>query len=64
MNARIKLSTRGRIIIPAAMRAATGIKTGDSFKFRVEGKCVIIERVGEPMLAIENKSKPPSSPVS
>jgi bifunctional DNA-binding transcriptional regulator/antitoxin component of YhaV-PrlF toxin-antitoxin module len=53
IKAPIKLSKRGLTTIAAEMRAATGIKAGDSFKFRVQGRCVIIERFGEPLKSVD-----------
>lgn len=36
LQARAQLGEKGRLVIPAAMRAALGIKPGDSVELRIE----------------------------
>lgn len=47
MEIAAKLSSKGQITIPKAVRVALGIDTGDEVVFRVEGNHAILARTPE-----------------
>ena len=45
---RVRVSSRGRIVIPKRVRESLGIRKGSVLNLRVEGKKIILEMVSEP----------------
>lgn len=41
-----KITSKTQTVIPKAVREKLGLKPGDFIRYRVEGKRVVIERVG------------------
>lgn len=44
MDAAAKISSKGQVTLPKAVRDALGIKTGDAVVFRVEGNRAVLAR--------------------
>lgn len=44
MDAAAKLTSKGQVTIPKAVRDALGLETGDEVLFRVEGNCAVLAR--------------------
>lgn len=42
--ARLRVGPQGRIVIPAALRRALGVETGDTLLIREEGGALVLER--------------------
>jgi AbrB family looped-hinge helix DNA binding protein len=45
---RVRLSSKGRIVIPAEVRSQLGLKRGSLLTVRLEGKRVVMEPLEEP----------------
>jgi AbrB family looped-hinge helix DNA binding protein len=45
MDVTAKVSSKGQVTVPKAVRAALGIREGDDIVFRVEGSRVVMARV-------------------
>jgi antitoxin PrlF len=44
MEATAKITSKGQITVPKAVREALGVKEGDSLVFRVEGRRAVVAR--------------------
>lgn len=44
MDVAAKVTSKGQVTVPKAVRDALGIKDGDEIVFRVEGNCAVIAR--------------------
>ena len=53
-----KISKKGQIVIPKEIREKLGFHEGDVVVFKMEGKEVILEKIGESMNEILKNSKP------
>ena len=49
VEAASRLTTKGQVTIPKAVREALGLTEGDSVVFRVEGKRAILARTADPL---------------
>ena len=47
MDATIVLGKQGRLVIPADMRTALGLKAGDHLFVRLDGNHIVLERPGD-----------------
>lgn len=54
MDAAAKVTSKGQVTVPKAVRDALGIKEGDEVVFRVEGKRAVLARTPE-FLALAGK---------
>jgi AbrB family looped-hinge helix DNA binding protein len=60
MDAAAKVSSKGQVTVPKAVRDALGIKEGDEVVFRLEGNRAVLART-EDFLALAGSIKVPAA---
>ncbi len=60
MDAAAKVTSKGQVTVPKAVRDALGIKEGDEVVFRVEGKRALLARTPD-FLALAGTIKVPAA---
>ena len=60
MDAAAKMTSKGQVTVPKAVRDALGIKKGDEIFFRVEGKRAVLARTPD-FLALAGFIKVPAA---
>ncbi|KKM06244.1 hypothetical protein LCGC14_1745910 [marine sediment metagenome] len=53
-----KISKKGQIVIPKAIRERFEIKPGDAVIFKIQGDKIVLEKIQEKMSEILKNSKP------
>jgi AbrB family looped-hinge helix DNA binding protein len=52
MNFTVVLGKRGRVVVPADLRTALGLKAGDQLHVRIDGHHIVLERPEDAVRAL------------
>lgn len=53
MNARVRIDSKGRIVLPKEFREALSVKEGDELAITLKGNKVVIEKSEDPFKVLE-----------